>query len=648
MLSQRNLCKVLRAMQFRAFAIGLVTCWGCAAKTPPPAVAVDSGPKPQAVEAESPPDLSPVAAPDELVLVGRLARPRLLVETVAGWAGMPVKLSDLMPVELRGVEGVVAWDAPVELAAVLDRHSTAKVAPPLTVLSIGLTSLPRALDLARERGVVPTRVAAAVYRLPVADEITCALAAAVGAAPARLVCGTEWQSVEELLPYATRGLPAENLGADDLHLELRAAPLQRRYAQEIAAVRLLTGLLLRQGQSGSPRFDRALTDAAYGLADELKAIAMEIDKVEIRARLDEGNKALELGGVLAFSKDSSFVAQLIDDTRKRAAPPPEAFWQLPRTVESGAYTVGLDAKRVTAVTSVGAELVDAYLEQQMAAAPLRTRVRGMFDALPVLASAGAVAIGSVPVPKEPTAVDRFNQGIGWRVSVIDARADQLSKLLLNLEAVLADRTLPKLAKDRWGVEARRLPKVRHRVLRVAGFPTAATSFTMDVPAALLDALKSRESSVAGGGADKKPKPAGRGATPTLIVVADGEKTWMALAPDEKSALARLESARAGKDGKLSDVPELAALKTVSNVTAGYSTLEGMLRMLQSMFPKKGRGDVSDLLSHAPNRGRTPQLSWVSSTRMGTGLRVSATWRLPQAAFQDLGGLVPSLVSPSSR
>ena len=124
-------------MEVRAFALGVVTCLGCASKPPPPVVPPASAPQAQVVEAEAAPDLSPIAAPEDLVLVGRLSRPRLLVETVAGWAGLPVRLRDLLPQELRGVDSVLAWDAPIEVAAVLDRHSTAKVAPPLVHVGEG-------------------------------------------------------------------------------------------------------------------------------------------------------------------------------------------------------------------------------------------------------------------------------------------------------------------------------------------------------------------------------------------------------------------------------------------------------------------------------------------------------------------------------
>jgi hypothetical protein len=641
-LSRGILCRVLGAMKLRAFVFGAVTCLGCAAKPPPPVAPAAPAAVAKVAEAEDPPDLSPVAAPEELVLVGRLSRPRLLVETVAGWAGLPVRLRDLLPEELRGVDAVLAWDAPLEIAAVLDRHSTAKVAPPLVVVSIGLTSLPRALDLAREHGSSPTRVAPSVYRIPIDEEVTCALSAAVGAAPARLVCGAEWQSVEELLPYATRGLPKENLGGDDLHLELRGAPLQRRYAQEIAAVRLLTGLLLRQGQSDSPRLDRVLTEAAYGVADELKSLATEIDTIELRARLDEGNKALELGGALGFSKDSSFTAQLLEDTAKRAAPPPAVFWDLPRTADTAGYAVGVDPKRIGTLTSVAAELLDAYLEQQKAPPTLRHRLRSVLDGLPLLASpevnaAGAAASGSKPA----NALERLNQRLGWRVSVADVRADQLFKLLTDAEGVLADRALPKLVKDRFGVGAERLPKLRHRVVRVAGFPARATAFTLELPAALFDPASDSASTAKG----KKPAPA-PAAVPCVVLAPDGEKTWISFAQDEKSALARLEAARAGREGKLADVPELQPLKEASNLAGGFSSLEGLLRGLESVLPRRAR-NTGELFSHAQNHGRTPQLSWISLSQAGTALKLSGTLRMPQGVFQDLGGIIPWLISSGS-
>jgi hypothetical protein len=317
------------------------------------------------------------------------------------------------------------------------------------------------------------------------------------------------------------------------------------------------------------------------------------------------------------------------------------FWDLPRTADNAGYAVGVDSKRIAALTNVGAELLDAFLEQQKAPAGLRHRLRSVMDALPILTSPESHAGGSVPLPKPATAVDRLNQRLGWRVSVADVRADQLSKLLIDAEGVLADRSLPKLVKDRFGLEAQRLPKLKHRVVRVAGFPARATAFTLEVPAELLERSSSDSSS-----APKGKRPAAPSATPSLVLVADGEKTWLSFGQDEKSALARLEAVRAGREGKLAEVPGLASLKQSSQVSAGFVTLESLVRGLESALPRRAR-DASELFSHAQNHGRTPHLTRGSISQNGTALKLSVALRVPQGAVQDLAGIVPWLISSGS-
>ena len=80
-----------------ALLFGCLSC-GPAHKAPdaPPAKAVQSTSEPQ-------PDLSPVSAPDSLIAVGRVQKPRMLVETVLGWGGLPVNLREMLPADLRGL-----------------------------------------------------------------------------------------------------------------------------------------------------------------------------------------------------------------------------------------------------------------------------------------------------------------------------------------------------------------------------------------------------------------------------------------------------------------------------------------------------------------------------------------------------------------
>jgi hypothetical protein len=617
---------------------------GCGPSAPAAAPGSNATANPPAAPVEAAPDLTPVAAPDDLVVVGRLARPRLLLDTTASWVGLPARLGDIIPKEYKAVEAVVAWDSPIEIAAVLDRHSTEKVALPIAVVTIGLTSVNAALDVARDRGLSPTRVAPGVYRVALDDDITCAVAASLGPSPARLVCSGEWKQVEELLPYATRGLPKEKLGNEDLHIELRGAALQRRYSQEISALRLLTGLLLRQAQTDSPRVDRALTDLAYGLADELKTVALELDRIELSARLDETHKFMELSTTLAFAKDSSFTAQMLDVAARRATVAPEAFFGLPGSAEGASFSVGGDPKLFAQAVTPVAELVDAYLEQQKAGIALRRRVRQVLEALPSFVVPSVQAQGSTPAPEKASAIERARYGFGWGVGITETRADNFTKVLSDLEGLVADRDFARLLKERASVEAHRIPKLSHHTVAVRGFQPRATVFNVALPPSLWASWglvkRSEAPGAKAGKATEKPLPA-----VAAIFVADGERTWISWGADEKASIARLEAARAGTGGTLRDMKALAPLASAKVTAGGFWTLANLLRSADSALRARGL-DAGQLFNQAPNHGLTPQLIQMVVTQTNGAPAVRTSVQVPEGVFQDLGSIVPAVVASS--
>src|SRR5689334_15985211 len=92
------------------------------AKAPPPKARVRA-----AQIAEERPDLAPVKQPDAVVLVGRIARPRLFADTVTRWSSLPVGLEDRMPEQARPLGRAVLWEAPVELLVEVDAFGVVKV-----------------------------------------------------------------------------------------------------------------------------------------------------------------------------------------------------------------------------------------------------------------------------------------------------------------------------------------------------------------------------------------------------------------------------------------------------------------------------------------------------------------------------------------
>lgn len=627
---------MIRRVLTLAALTGSLGFWGCGGKpAAPPAVpaAATTGDAPVA---ETPPDLSPVAEPSDLILVGRLSRPKVLVETLAAWAGFPVQLASVLPPELRELERLVAWDAPIEMAGVLNRDSTQKVPPPLVVISIGVVSMEQALAHARESGATVSDVAPGVVRVTMPDDESCALAVAVGPAPARFVCGDGWQSVETLLPYVTRGLPRRELSANDLHLEVVAEPLRRRYAQEISAIRAMTGLLLRMASLDDRRFDRVLADVAYGVADELKALANEIDRIQVTARLDTTGKALDLVQSLTLrtptAGDASTTGQLLRDMGRRASPPPDAFWALPASASSAAFGVSPDPARVAEVMKPLIELADAYLEYEKVAPGLRKRTRRILEAYSAMGAPGAYATGS-PATDAPASITN----LGWTVGVTNQRASALTGLFSDISMLLADPELARLLRARFDLDPKLLPRMRSQAVAVKGFPARGTAYRLELPAGLVEQLKRLEAS--GSPSGKAPQPA-KAASISLVIVPDGEQSYIAYGHDQRQIIALLESARAGTDKKLATLAELQPLKTTRPAWGGFWTIEATVRYLDELLKEQGIG----ALTRMPHHGRTPWLVRVDIDDKAPTLAVSASASIPKAAFEDMGSLVTEIAA----
>ena len=328
------------------------TLVGCGGSSGKPAAAPTPVVSAVAVAKEEPPDLAPVAAPPELFAVARFKNPQTAIETVSSWANFPFKVQSALPPDLRGLGPVVAWDAPLELAVALDPLGEGKVPEPLSVLSIGLTSLDSALEFARAQGQSVRRLRPGVYRVGDSEDVACTVGVAVGSAPARLVCGHRAHDVDGLFNYATRGLPNEALPDLDFQIELRLDPLKKKYGTELGSARLFGGFLLREVQMDNPRFDRALSDVAYGLIDETLAFVHDLDKVRLDAKIDRTKNLVNVRFDAKFTGQQSWLAQAVAETVPMSAPPPDAFWQLPADVADASYGVGWKPGRLKPLMSV--------------------------------------------------------------------------------------------------------------------------------------------------------------------------------------------------------------------------------------------------------------------------------------------------------
>jgi hypothetical protein len=615
-----------------ALPLALFGCGGPAAPAAPSGSPV-VGAAP--VVKEEAADLSPVAAPPELVAVARFKKPQTAIETVSAWANFPYKLRDVLPAEFKGLESVVAWDAPLEAVVALDPQGEGKVPEPLAAVSLGLTSLEGALEFARAKGQSVRRLRAGVYRIGDSDEVSCAAGMAVGSAPARLVCGHRAHDVDGLFNYATRGLPNEALPNVDFQIELRLEPIKKKYQAEIGSARLLAGFLLREIQVDNPRFDRALSNATYSVIDEATAFVHDLDKVRIDSALDSAKNLVNLRVNLKFAGQKSWLVQASTETLAMVAPAPDLFWQMPADSTQASFGVGWKPGRLKPIGHTLAELLDGYLESEKVPAATRNQASKTVELLFEQNTKQVRAQGELSdVPSDPLLAADYRV-FGWQVAALEGDSKSLIALFDGLQATLNSRDLARLLKKRVNLDAALLPKFSSRAVQVRGFKPGAKAYRVDISRELFEKF-------AKGQLKLEPAPKGKALAKSvplsLIVAFDGERSWVGVCPDEKAMIKRLESLKDPQAPVLRTREGLDALKNTPRAAGGFLTLARFAGQLGALG---GSGaDAQKLFTALPHHGETPVL--FSYDLNSSGPELSTTLTVPRAAIEDLGALVPVL------
>lgn len=604
-------------------ALSTAACGGAAkpAKAPAKAPVAVVEPAPEA------PDLSPVAAPAGLIGVGRLARPLALGENVARWAGLPVSLRQMLPERLKDLDGAIAWDAPVEFAAVLSEKMSRD--PVGAVITVGVTSERAALDVAEARGFAVEKLSPGIYSVQTGSA-HCALAPALGSAKTRFVCGSRRSALEELLPYATRGLPNEKLGTHDLELEFRAQPVRDRFGAQLGSARLLAGFVVRQFALDDQRFDRAFSDATYATADELVALVQELDTLHLQGSVDDTKREISLELAVRFNGKKSWVANLFAQSQKQSGPAPEAFWKLPADSTSGGYTYGLGPQPFEGIRASLTEVADAFLEYEKVGKAARDRGRRAIEAY-FLASTGSRVMGD----GTSTDVASAKPGEGsFMLSRVETPAAKLKEALPDLHGLINDPSFRKMLARRTRLEEKVLPTAKLAALTGAGVPAGTRALTIT----LKPELKGRLQKMMTRGKEEASE-SGAPVTYVIAVVPDGTGSLVGVAGTPKELALRLGDYLKSKGPTLAEQKELAELRTL-NVNAGqFTTLLG----LYSRFLEPAPAEIGKLSSTLPNRGRAPILGTFVAEDTGP-VTARIRFRVPSGVFEDLPAALPALLS----
>lgn len=673
----------MRKSRFGAVSLAVLGLCGCgpapAPNTPPVSTVTvkpaDVVPVPTASVAAGP-DLSPVAEPADLVAIGRWKSPIGTASNLASCAGVaPVLvevnahmlvnlvLKDVLhrPIDTRKVASLVALDAPIDLAAVLDPGE--RMRTPLVAVAIGLTSLDSAKMAMSPDGQEPAELATGVWGLKGKRGVSCGVAASAGATPARLVCADSEKSLVALAPYLARTAPSVDLGAQDVHLEGRFDVLKKRYPSlGPGYLRGFSGAVATEyGSTGDLPFDTVVKESAAALQDEAIKIWDDVQRVTMEARSEPRGACLRATAGLDLGRTSSFVAGTLTDRVTRSGPPPAIYWRQPKDSHAAMYGRGLDPARFSAVLPKARELLIAGLgAAKIGTAADRAKIGAVID-MPfgkdtnVVMSHGAIGVVLADVAaknassaKGPAAlagqikvaeamVQRF---VGWTLIGADEGPAAMKKQLKTWVDAFKSASAQSFAKEMLGPNgSKSLPVVK----------------TGGAPASLGAGAEQVEITIPNIEAPVDGEPGKKAPTMTLkiyiLVMGDGDSSWMAIGSSKDDLVKRLLSVKQGADanGQLGARGGLDTLKNGKQMAGGFLSAALPADKVGSLFsgfaildPSVMRPDdlkFGQTIVSLPNRGDTPVILTENVTSSGAGARVDLSMEMQQGTFEDAKALV---------
>ncbi|HEY4158641.1 MAG TPA: hypothetical protein VGM29_11115, partial [Polyangiaceae bacterium] len=287
------------------------------------------------------------------------------------------------------------------------------------------------------------------------------------------------------------------------------------------------------------------------------------------------------------------------------------------------------------------ELFDAYLEAEKVPAALRAQgskaIEGLFD----LNTAAVHTVGGLSeFPSEPLLAAGY-RFFGWQMLELNGDPKPALSVFDGLTAALGGRDLARILTQHAQIDEKAWPKFSTHALTLRGFKPGAKAYRVDLPRALFEKLAAKPNvnlqdfSAALSAPSAKGKAVAKSVPLSFVVASDGEHTFIAVSPDEKALVKRLESLKDPKLVTLRTREGLDELKSTPRSGGGFLTLRRFANQLGL-----AAGDSANLLNALPQHGDTPIPFHIDSTADGPDCVITLT--VPRAAIGDLGTLAPVL------
>jgi len=631
---------------------------GCSPKAEPPArTAAEAKPPAAVVASEVAPALAPVEAPAGVLALARIAHPEGVLREMGNWVGLPLSVTMLDALE-PGLARLVEPDASLDAILAVDAESSQPVAPPLGVVSVGIGDLAGTRKMFEQQtGQTMLELGEGRWQSPEAATPHCALSRARGRAAHRLVCGTSKSAVDQLLPYAVRGLPERDLGPSDLVVELYAPPVQKSYlglvraGKAMAVPELISVLELR----GTP-IERPLADLAHALGDELVDVVGDLKQVRITASLARDQQSLELSVTGEFAQTRSFVAGAMSTLGPLAVPAPPQFNQLPAELASASYSVSLPKAETARPRELLLALADAVLAT--AKSPLRPDAKRLIESWFGMSGVEVASSGPLPSSGEGSRAKElspFAEMMGWFAMRVQAPSATVVDMLDTLGRLGADPALARLLREgaavkkpeaaKKGVKSPSRPLFTLRRLTVPKLERGVVVSELELPEELLEEMMVEFEPPKKPGAKDKAAPR-RAELLTIAVVPSGNETIVLVTPERSMLEAEIAMLTRPSGPTLGSRVDLTQLRDRPAVSAGFTTLASARGALASLARAAGKpkGLVDSLFNTIPHHGTTPILQSLTVTGSRTAPVVTARVVVPRQVVDDITAAIPTIIT----